>query len=66
MEVTKFDAVMFVYNYAAVVSGGLLVLTIGIQDRFVLFATAFVVATVWTIYFKFDMLPRQEETLRET
>lgn len=61
MDLTKFDAVMFIYNYALVISSGIFILTIGIQEKEPFLVASLLPAAVWTLYFKYRMLPRTRE-----
>lgn len=58
MQITKIDIAVFVYNFALVLSGGYAVLVFSIQDRPVLFASVFVLAAFWTVYFRLSMQSR--------
>ena len=58
MDVTKHDGAMLVYNFAVVLSGGLLVQVGGLTDRTGMSAVAFAVALLWTVYFRFAMVDR--------
>ncbi|MFP8953484.1 hypothetical protein ACLI4Z_10990 [Natrialbaceae archaeon A-arb3/5] len=58
MDVIKHDGIMLLYNFAAVLSGGYAVFTMGITDRWVMIGIAFSFAVVWTVYFKFAMVER--------
>lgn len=58
MELTQFDAAMLVYNYAVVLSGGAIVLSLDVRSRTGLLAVGLAVAVFWTAYFHLGMLER--------
>lgn len=58
MNVTKYDGLLFLYNFAVVLSGGYLLLFLDVSDRWAMVAIAFVLALVWTSYFRYGMIPR--------
>lgn len=73
MEVTRFDASVFVYSLGVVISGGLLAWQIGAGNRVALLVVSVLAAIAWTVYFRVAMVPRlvdelveDEDTLSET
>ncbi|MFB6135267.1 MAG: hypothetical protein ABEJ04_00730 [Halobacteriaceae archaeon] len=60
MDITSVDVSLYIYNVAVVVSGGFLVSTLGIEDRFVILGIGAFLGLVWTVYFKIDMARRFE------
>lgn len=58
MELTKFDGALLVYNYAVILSGGAIVLSLNVQNRAGLLAIGLLIAVFWTGYFKFGMIQR--------
>lgn len=58
MRPTRNDGVILFYNYAAVLSGGYVAMTLDVQNRWELLALTFVLAVGWTVYFRFGMVPR--------
>jgi len=58
MQVTKHDATMLMYNFAAVLSGSYAVWNFGLEGRPVVFGLSLFFGVVWTVYFKFAMVHR--------
>jgi len=58
MQVTKHDATMLMYNFAAVLSGSYAVWNFGLDSRALVFGLSFFFGIVWTVYFKFAMIHR--------
>ncbi|WP_440767030.1 hypothetical protein [Natronorubrum sp. DTA7] len=65
MELTTFDGALLVYNYAVILSGGAIVLSLDVQSRTGLLVIGLLVAVFWTGYFKFVMIQRLPERQRE-
>lgn len=57
MSLSLKDGWMFLYHYGIVLSGAYVVWFYGIEDRTLVLALAFVLAVVWTVYFRFRMAP---------
>ena len=58
MAVTKHDGIMLMYNYAVVLTGGFAVLELGVNTREALFIITLIFSIVWTVYFRFGMIPK--------
>lgn len=58
MQPTALDGIILIYNFAVVLSGAYAAIYFGIQEQGVMFGTAFVIAIVWTVYFRYGMLHR--------
>jgi hypothetical protein len=56
MDVTRADATMLLYNYAVVLSGGWIAMTLNVSDRVLLLGITLLPAIVWTVYFRLRML----------
>lgn len=63
MQVTSADGIVFIYNYAVVLSGWILVTRFGIEDRAVLLGISALIALAWTVYFRFGMKSRLLERM---
>lgn len=65
MNLTRVDAMVFVYTLGAALTGGLLVLRLGIENEVALVVLSLFAALIWTIYFRITMFPRLEDELTE-
>jgi hypothetical protein len=52
---TRADLAMFVYNVAAVTSGGYLAIRLGIQSPAEMVVVALVIGLLWTAYYRYRM-----------
>lgn len=60
MNVQRTDVAMYVYNVAAVMSGGYLAMTLEIDDPLVMGGLAVGAGLLWSVYYRFSMAPRLE------
>lgn len=58
MEIGMEDVVILVYNYAVVLTAAYIPLLSGIDDRFVLLGSGFLLALFWTGYFRYRIRPQ--------
>ncbi|AEH38997.1 hypothetical protein [Halopiger xanaduensis] len=58
MAITKHDGILLVYNLGVTITTGYVVQQLDVTSRAELVLSAFVIALVWTIYFKFAMVER--------
>ncbi|WP_136689862.1 hypothetical protein [Halorhabdus amylolytica] len=61
MDIDRADIAMFVYNTAAVMSGGYLAITIGIEDMLPMLPVAVGLGFVWTVYYHVSMVSLLED-----
>jgi hypothetical protein len=65
MRPTRIDVVILVYTLGVVLSGSLMRAQIGSADRVLVVAVSTILAALWTVYFRFRMLPRLRDELTE-
>lgn len=63
MRPTTVDGIVLIYNFAAVLSGAYANAFLPIDERAALFGTAFLLAILWTVYFRYGMIPRLAERI---
>lgn len=65
MQSTRTRIVLFIYNFAVVVSGMWVGSTYNIQQGVMLFGIAGVLGLLWTVYFEFSLIPRLETIIEQ-
>ncbi|WP_435361740.1 hypothetical protein [Haloarchaeobius sp. DFWS5] len=65
MELTRIDVIVYVYTLGVVLTGGLLVMRLRIQDNLLLVGVSLIAALAWTVYFHVTMVPRLVDELTD-
>ena len=60
MNLERTDIAMYVYNVAAVMSGGYLAMTFEIEDPLIMGGLAIGAGLLWSVYYRWSMAPRLE------
>ena len=58
MALSKYDASVFIYHAAVVLSGGWVLDNFDLRGTTAMYATALVLGLVWTLYFRFSFIGR--------
>ncbi|GAB3673109.1 hypothetical protein [Halopiger thermotolerans] len=58
MALTKHDGILLVYNLGVTITAGYVVQQLALTSRLELVLSAFILAILWTIYFKIAMVDR--------